>query len=398
MKLLSLEFIVLASCAIVLLPITRGPLRWILFLAFNLIYVTSYLTPAGMVSTGVFLLAGYGFSRWARSGGRVALITSIAALTLAFVYMRGYTLRGLLLPESWITDVLATAGLSFLFFKMLHVIVDSGSGTIGELKLGTYTNYCLNFTTFLLGPIQRYQDFSDQWHGRKPSIEDGFEPRVDAVNRILRGLVKKFVLVELMRRYSLQGVDVDSVSAAALVVKTWVFYLYLYCDFSGYCDIVIGVGALMGVRPPENFWLPFLSRNVSAYWLRVHRSLTLWLTDYIFNPTFAALLRSRLGGSPFLALAISLSLTMLVAGVWHGTTLSFLLFGLVHGVYLVVFRGYEKFMIGRLGRKRFTRFSSRPAVHVLAVFLTFNVTAVAYIFFVFDTGEMVRLIARAVGR
>jgi D-alanyl-lipoteichoic acid acyltransferase DltB (MBOAT superfamily) len=183
--------------------------------------------------------------------------------------------------------------------------------------------------------------------------------------------------------------------AMSLLVNIYAFYLFLYLEFSGYCDLVIGIGSLMGIRPPENFDFPFLARNVSAYWLRVHRSLTLWLTDYVFTPSYRLTLRSRwIGSHGFVALAVSLMLTMLVAGVWHGMTPHFVVFGLVHGAALVVVRGYELIMNNWLGRARFRRFTSYPLVGAAAVALTYNFTSLAYTFFVLDLHEALRVLVR----
>ncbi len=218
------------------------------------------------------------------------------------------------------------------------------------------------------------------------------------MNRVLLGLVKKFVLAEFLGRISMHtGMDLDSMSGGEILFRLYVFYLYLYCDFSGYCDVVIGVGSMMGVRPPENFNLPFLSRNVSEYWLRVHRSLTLWLTDYVFTPCYAATLRNRFfRGRTLLALALSLMITMFVSGLWHGTTVSFLCFGLVHGVLLVVHRVYERYMTKAMGRQRFALWSKHPLVCIVAVILTYNVTSLAYVFFVLDVHQVVQVISRLV--
>ncbi len=409
MELLSIEFISLALLAVVAIPATRGLFRWLIFFSINVLFVWSFLyVPgrgatlyciAGIISTGALCVTGYGFALWARAGSRLAVVTGIATLTIALLYLRNYAVLHYVLPEQWLSNLLATAGLSFLFFKMVHVIVDSSSGTILELSFPTYINYCLNFTTFLMGPIQRYPDFSRQWHGETPSLPAGFEVRLDAVIRVLRGLVKKFVLAELLRRFSIEsGMDIEAYSSVQLLLRTYVFYLVLYCDFSGYCDIMIGIGSLMGVRPPENFNLPFISRNVSDYWLRVHKSLTLWLTDYVFNPCFAWLLRKPImRGRTFLSLAIALMVTMFVSGLWHGTTLSFLLFGLTHGVLLVITRGYEHIMIKKMGRKRFGAWTEHLAVRLVAIFLTYHVTSLAYLFFVFDVDEVGRFMMRVLG-
>ncbi len=399
MKLLSLEFAGLALAACVLLPVLKGPLRGVVFLVLNAAFAASFLTPVGQVSTGAFLLLGYGVARGVRGGGTRRVVAGVALLTATFVYLRGYDLVRLALPAGFVHDVLATAGLSFLFFKILHVVLDNAAGTLGELRPGIYVNYCLNFTTFLMGPIQRYQDFHEQWTGRRGSIEPGFEGHLGAVARIARGLVKKYVLAEFLAYETLYpGMDFGAFTVPQLVVKMYVFYAYLYCDFSGYCDVVIGTGSLMGIRPPENFRFPFLSRNVAEYWLRVHRTLTAWLTDYVFNPVYAALLRTGWARGRTLApLAIALVLTMLVSGVWHGTTLAFVCFGLLHAVFLVSHRAYEHLMKGAMGVKRFRAFSANRAVHAAAVLVTWNVTSVAYVFFVLGMDDVARLTRRIVG-
>jgi membrane protein involved in D-alanine export len=158
---------------------------------------------------------------------------------------------------------------------------------------------------------------------------------------------------------------------------------------------VIGVGCLLGVRPPENFNLPFLSSNPSQYWQRVHESLTSWLTDYVFNPLYAAALRSGwLGWHPLAAMAVAVMATMLVAGLWHGTTLAFVMFGLVHGLYLVVFRSYEHAALSVLGRKGLRKLRDSRVWLVASTIITFHFTATAYIFFVLDTNQLLLVLDR----
>ncbi len=396
MALNSWQFIVLATCGVLLIPVVKGPLRTALFLALNFIFVWSYWGAAAMPVGLAFCLAGFAAATFVRGRGTAALVTSLVVLTAAFVYLRGYTLGGASAPaHPTSVGIVAIAGLSFLFFKMIHVVVDAASGSIEDLSLGRYLNYCLNFTTVLMGPIQRYQDFSAQWRG-ETAEPPGLELYVDAANRVLRGLVKAFVLAPIIAPYVLRhGLPIERMGAGELLLGIYAFYVFLYLDFSGYCDIVIGVGTLMGIRPPENFRFPFLARDVSAYWLRVHQSLTTWLTDYIFTPFYRFVLgTTTIGQSAFAALAVSLVLTMIVAGVWHGTTLNFLVFGLVHGIALVVVRAYEHIMVQRMGRAAFRRFAERPVVTVAAIFLTYNFTSLAYLFFVLDVGESVRVVER----
>jgi D-alanyl-lipoteichoic acid acyltransferase DltB (MBOAT superfamily) len=373
---------------------TRGALRLSGFLVASGYFAYTYLGVSGMASTVAFCLAGFACAVFVRRYPK-RLWLAISGLTLVFIYARNYSFLGLVLPEGLRTTILVTAGLSFLFFKILHVVIDTAGGTTTP-TLWRYLAYCFNFTTFLLGPIQRYQSFESQWSGTTEAIPATFEAHLDAVNRVLRGLVKKYVVAEYLAAYALQAdAPVATMSLVDLQLATYVFYAFLYFDFSGYCDIVIGVGCLLGVRPPENFNLPFLAANPSQYWLRVHESLTRWLTDYVFNPLYAGTLRtSWLGPHPVAAMMLATTVTMLVAGLWHGTTVSFILFGLVHGLYLVVFRSYEHAALEILGRKGLRRLRSSRSWLVASTVLTFHFTATAYIFFVLDIDQLLLIMER----
>ena len=396
MALNSFAYLALAGSAVLLVPAARGWLRVAIFLALNLGFAWSYWGVAITPVAVSFCLAGYLCAQLARRRGPIAVAASLAGLTAAFVFLRVHPFAGATaqtVPTA--ARIIGFAGLSFLYFKMVHVIVDAASGSIEDLSIDRYLNYCLNFTTVLMGPIQRYQDFSAQWSGEGQDRGRCFEDTVDAANRILRGLVKAFVLAPYLAPYVLQpGLPIE-ILRGWLLLRIYAFYVFLYLDFSGYCDIVIGVGSLMDLRPPENFHFPFLARDVSSYWLRVHRSLTLWLTDYIFTPLYRLGLRTgRIGRHGFVVLAVSLLVTMLVAGAWHGIGLNFILFGLIHGIALVVVRGYEQGMVRWMGRARFRRFAETPYVTAAAVFLTYNFTSLAYIFFVLDVGEAARVMKR----
>jgi alginate O-acetyltransferase complex protein AlgI len=373
---------------------TRGVLRLLGFLLASGYFAYTYLGVLGMATTLAFCVAGFACAAFVRRNPKL-LWLAVTGLALVFVYARNYSFLGLVLPEDLRTKILATAGLSFLFFKILHVVIDTAGGTI-TLSFWRYLTYCLNFTTFLLGPIQRFQHFESQWNGTTESIPATVEAHLDAVNRVLRGMVKKYVVAEYLSTYALQAnAPVATMSLVDLQLATYAFYIFLYFDFSGYCDIVIGVGCLLGVRPPENFNLPFLASNPSQYWLRVHESLTRWLTDYVFNPLYAAALRSRsLSPHPLASMMLAVMVTMLVAGLWHGTTVNFILFGLVHGVYLVVFRSYEHAAVEMIGRKGLQRLRSSRSWLVASTVITFHFTATAYIFFVLDIDQLLLILER----
>jgi D-alanyl-lipoteichoic acid acyltransferase DltB (MBOAT superfamily) len=383
-SLLSPEFLTLSIVAIVVLGVLRGPGRQTTFLGLNLVFVAVLLLGPVLAASSIgFVLIGYALVRVVQRFPETTLAPAITAYTLLFMYMRDYDFLHWLLPEALLTSTLATVGLSFLFFKVLHVMIDARSGTLGRFDLPTYLNYSLNFTTFMMGPIQRYQDYREQWDGERAAIPLNFEAHLDALLRILIGFVKAYILAAWLLPRALQPTqNLLDLSLWSFMLKCYVFYFYLYMNFSGYCDVVIGIGSLMGVRPPENFNMPFMARNISDFWLRQHRSLTLWLTDYVFTPAFKRVLSGAWGARHSLAAACTcLMLTMLVSGLWHGTTVSFLLFGIVHGLWFVIYRVWDAILTRQIGRKRVRNWREHKLVHIGGIVLTFNATAFTFVFF-----------------
>ena len=397
---ISIDVLGLALVTAILLAVLSGTARQLAFLAANLIFICGLLLgPRGALSTIAFAIVGYVLIQQILVYPKRGFVLCVFAYVLLFVYMRDYDFLSWVLPDAARSNLLATVGLSFLFFKVVHVMIDARSGTLGNLTFMNYLNYSLNFTTFMMGPIQRYQDFDAQWHGRQTKVALDFESHLDAVLRILVGLVKAYVLAPALEPYSIQSTtNLELIHFGALLVQIYAFYFYLYLNFAGYCDIVIGIGGLMGVQPPENFDKPFLARDISEFWQRFHRSLTSWLTDYIFSPSYKWAL-SQTGGQshPLLALNSALLLTMLASGLWHGTTLSFVVFGLLQGLYFVVFRTWEAVLIDLLGRRGLRALRKRWWAQVLGIVITFNAVAFSLVFFRIDVRQGLKLLARVFG-
>lgn len=388
---LSPDFALFVGVSVPLLTLSRGEIRQAVFLALNLFFVWRFVLSAEEIaSTVAFCLIGYALTRLHMRWNWLRISYTLPFFVALFLYMRNYEMLHWILPESVLTSVLSTIGLSFLFFKIIHVIVDAKGGMLGKFDFLTYLNYCLNFTTFVMGPIQRYQDYSEQWNGRKQAIELTFEAHLDAVLRIMLGMVKSYVLAELFHPFALRPeTDLLALDLPALMVQVYSFFFFLYLNFSGYCDVVIGVGSLFGVRPPENFDKPFIAQNISDFWLRQHRSLTLWLTDYVFSPAYKKGLESAsFQARPLGAGNLALVLTMLVSGIWHGTTVGFLLFGMVHGLYLVIYHTWDYLLTRACGKARVMQFRKNWLARLIGIGLTFNAASFAFIFFQIDAQHL----------
>ena len=396
-SLLSPATIAIIATAALLLTVLRGTARIAAFIALNLVFLLfCVLGLSGTLTTLAFAGLGYLLIRFLRNAPTGAYVAGVAAFVLLFIYMKRYTFLEALLPGTALTSVLSTVGLSFLFFKILHVLIDARSGTLGPLDPATYLAYCTNFTTFVMGPIQRYQDHRTQWNDVETAPD--LETYLDAIIRILVGFVKAYVLAEWAKPFTIALTqDPTARTTGELVIGIYAFNLYLYLNFAGYCDVVIGAGTLFGLRPPENFDKPFLARNISEFWQRQHRSLSLWLTDYVFTPTFKSLLETRrFAAHPLVAVSLSLMITMTVSGLWHGTSLGFLLFGLTHGAYLVVHRTWDAILNKQFGRKSVRVWRSRWWVQAAGIVVTFNAVSFSFVFFLLDAGTALRVLGQVI--
>jgi alginate O-acetyltransferase complex protein AlgI len=226
--------------------------------------------------------------------------------------------------------ILLPLGLSYYLFKLIGYVLDVHWETIrAERSLSRVALYASFFPQIVSGPIQRAGDFFDQL-GRLDAPDPASVTA--GLRRILLGLVKKLVIADRLA-VLVDGVHArpGSFSSLELLLGAYLFAIQLYADFSGVTDIAIGLGQLLGIKGPENFDLPFLSRNVQEYWRRWHMSLTSWLVDYLFTPLRMAL--RNLGG---FGLGLAILVNMLAIGLWHGVTWTYAMFGLLNGVYMVM--------------------------------------------------------------
>ncbi|MCI9478801.1 MAG: MBOAT family protein [Lachnospiraceae bacterium] len=221
-------------------------------------------------------------------------------------------------------------GISYYTFKIISYLADIYLGKRGpEPHMGYYLTYVLFFPHILSGPIERSESFLEQLH-KGLYYDSGLFAQ--GIQRIVLGLFKKMVIANRLGGY------VDAVFASPLeypglaaVMAAFFYSFQLYCDFSGYSDIAIGMGELLGIRCRQNFRCPYFSRNIRDFWSRWHISLSSWLRDYVYIP---------LGGSRVSRVkrGRNLLLTFLASGLWHGDNWTFVAWGGLHGVWNLLSR------------------------------------------------------------
>ena len=171
------------------------------------------------------------------------------------------------------------------------------------------------------------------------------------------------------------------------------YYLFLYCNFSGYCDMAIGAAGLIGIPVPENFQSPLAARNVKDFWNRWHITLSVYMRDVVFSPlskTFA-----RLFGPANVnhAVAATIFVVFLLVGIWHGVGWNYAAFGAVHALGVVANHYYTIGLKQWLGRDGFKAYNANPWIHAAAVVLTFCYVAASHFFFANTFPEMREILA-----
>lgn len=346
-------FALLAAAAYNLPFLTRA--RPLVLLAANVALLLSFSrNAADLLPFGLFLALGYGaicLLRAKRVRGLAAL--AIGLVLFAFVWLKRYSFVP---SEMWLHAPYVTVGLSYVFFRVMHLVVDAGQGDLVEpVPPLSYVNYCTNFLCLVAGPIQRYEDYAEQ---QAASARIDLPTLVAVAERVVLGLFKVLVVSMLLLDQHKHAVAMladpfaDRMLTALQVVL--IYPVYLYANFSGYCDVVIALGRLFRLELPENFDRPFTSTNFIEFWSRWHITLSSWLKTYVFSPLMMRLM--AISSAPAAATAFSafaFFVTFFLVGAWHGQTSEFLFFGLLQGGGVAVNKLYQTGMTSALGRKRY---------------------------------------------
>jgi D-alanyl-lipoteichoic acid acyltransferase DltB (MBOAT superfamily) len=396
----SLEFLVpllLASAVFFSIPTARLKQAFLALCNLGLLY-TLVPETKDWLALGLFLASGYVVARLQTvHPQRWILATYLTLLVAVFAIVKKYEFLSVVLPPSVVHHTIAIVGLSYMLFRQIHVAVDASQGQIDNLSLWTFVNYQANLFGLLAGPIQRYQDFAADWNTLEPLSRDAYEI-LRAYRRIFIGVIKITVIAAVCLNYFETYADelagpAGAYFAAAYPKLVLLFYLYpayIYFNFSGYCDIVIAGAWLFGIRMPENFHFPFLSRNLIDYWTRFHATLGLWIRDYVFTPMYKAVAVSWPSQAASLAF-LCYFVAFLLAGVWHGSTWNFVIYGLLNGLGVASAKLWESWLVKRYGRQGFKRYLQSRGIRALAVAGTFHYVCFTLIFFPADYARTLKI-------
>lgn len=279
--------------------------------------------------------------------------------------------------------IILPIGISFFTFRIVSYLIDVYYERIpAERHLGIYALYVSFFPQLLAGPIDRAARLIPQF---KTPVYFDWERITSGSRLIVWGLFKKLVIADRLLWFVTQVFRRPEKQALYLIFGVYFYAFQIYCDFSGYSDMAVGVSRILGFESMKNFDFPYFSKSITEFWNRWHISLSSWLRDYLFLPLAYATMR-RIKGEKLLAVKaetwgyfIGIFFTMLLGGLWHGARWTFVIWGVLFGIYQM-FAYASKRLRKKIVKK--TGLQRLPWLHTaLSVFITFNLVSFAWIFF-----------------
>lgn len=268
-----------------------------------------------------------------------------------------------------LAKIILPIGISFFTFQKFTYGIDVYRGKHPPLKkISDLCLYILLFPQLIAGPIVRYSEIADQINDRRAN--ETIENKLTGLFRFIIGLSKKVLIANVMGAEAdrIFAMDIHSMNSSVAWIGILAYTFQIYFDFSGYSDMAIGLGKMIGFKFPENFDNPYVSRSISEFWRRWHMTLGRWMKDYLYIPLGGNKVKSKT------RLYFNLWFVFLVSGLWHGASWTFVVWGAFHGLFLILDRLFLLKVLEKIGKWP-------------AMVFTFLVTIVGWVIFRSETLE-----------
>ena len=329
-----------------------------------------YFNPGYLLIIIFSIVVNYGFYLLiekfrGRKIDKVIMITGVlvnVGILVYFKYMDFFisNVNALFKTDFNLLHILLPLGISFFTFQQISFIVDAYRGEIPEYNFLHYASFVSYFPQLIAGPIVTHDELVPQFldESKKKFNPDNF---AQGLYMFTFGLAKKVLLADTFGDVVTYGfTTIDNVGAISALMVMLSYTIQIYFDFSGYCDMAIGIGKMMNIDLPLNFNSPYKALTITEFWERWHTTLTRFFTKYVYIP---------LGGSRkgLARTCINTMIVFLISGFWHGASWNFIFWGFIHGVFMVITRVFKKFFE-----------KLHPAFNWL---ITFSFVNVAWVFF-----------------
>lgn len=265
-------------------------------------------------------------------------------------------------------------GISYVTFRSVEILIEIYDGLIKKVDLFTYTYFILFFPTILSGPIDRFRRFRKDINSiipRKEYIDQYF---CVGIKKIFMGALYKFIIASLI-----SNLWMDKIPKVKTLINIlnymYCYSFYLFFDFAGYSLMAIGVGYILGIKVPENFNKPFISKDIKEFWNRWHMSLSFWFRDFIYTRFVMSSMRKKRFKNRYTSSYIGFFITMFVMGMWHGIYKHYLIYGLYEGILLAGTDYFQK------NNKFYKKNRRKKWFQYISIFVTFNLVCFGLLIF-----------------
>lgn len=271
------------------------------------------------------------------------------------------------IPSIWSPGFL---GISYLTFRSVQVILEMGDDILERPPILRYVYFLLFFPTLSSGPIDRYRRFRED-QDRSMSRGAYLELCADGVIKLALGALYKFVFAIL---FTYLNKKIPGHHLYTPILYMYGYGLQLFFDFAGYSLMAVGVGAFYGIRVPMNFNKPFLARDINDFWERWHITLSSWFRDYIYNRLLMGFIRRETFKNSRIASRVGFLINMTVMGLWHGVTIHYVVYGIYHGLLLILTDIYKR-------NKKVKKLRKKTWYRRCEIVVTFNLVFVGFLIF-----------------
>jgi D-alanyl-lipoteichoic acid acyltransferase DltB (MBOAT superfamily) len=400
MQFFSINFLIFFTAVVLAYYVTPGKYRWGIMLLASYYFYMSWEPAYALIlalSTAIDYFCARSIGKAKKTSDRrhyflLSLITNFGLL-LAFKYLTPLNaILKALLQSIHITyhvpflDLIAPLGISFFIFKKLSYMIDVyRQNQEPEMHIGKFALYVSFFPEITAGPIDRAHSLLPQFDTL--STFD-YSRITGGLKLMVWGLFKKIVIADRLAIFVNMVYDhPQNYQGPSLLLAVLFFSIQIYADFSGYTDMAIGMSQILGYKLMDNFNRPYFATSISEFWKRWHISLTTWFRDYLFLPVAFAISRKIKKDRLFKikaevwAYVVGISVTMLLCGLWHGAGWTFVVWGGLHGLYLILSLLTRK----ARGKWRKKIIGERPTLKAvyqgMRILFTFSVVSYIWIFF-----------------
>ncbi|MGG7078842.1 D-alanyl-lipoteichoic acid biosynthesis protein DltB [Clostridium sardiniense] len=279
-----------------------------------------------------------------------------------------------LLPGAKI-GIIGFIGISYLNFRVIQIVIEIFDGAITEVKPSTFFYFVLFFPTLSSGPIDRSRRFEKDLDKVIPKDEYINSYLIPGLKKIFMGIGYKFVIAFAINTLVLTKIKMDHITFLRALSYMYAYSLYLFFDFGGYSLFAVGTSYIFGIKAPDNFDKPFISKDMKEFWTRWHISLSRWFGDYIFSRFVISSMRKKRFKKRATAAHVAQIITMLVMGFWHGLTWYYIVYGIYQGVVLVLTDIYQK------KSKFYKAHKKEKWFQVVQIVITFNIACFGLLIF-----------------